>query len=114
MGWDVPVRRAKDAWYDEPGFLDAHVARIREALAKLPDPDPAKTVILYSAHSLPVATGAFAVVVLRAGDGEGPFADPAAARREAERATAPGGVLLVERAGGFDAVPAASRGAGAA
>ena len=66
------------------------------------------------AESLPVATGAFAVVVLRAFDGEGPFADPATARREAERATAPDGVLLVERAGGFDAVPAASRGAGVA
>ena len=58
----MPTRRspsrvnAPDAWYSEPRFLDAHVARIEEAAALLPDPDPAATVLLYSAHSLPVST----------------------------------------------------------
>ncbi|MFN7973220.1 MAG: ferrochelatase [Acidobacteriota bacterium] len=41
------------SWYDEPGFLDAHAARIREALERLPEPDPSKVHVLYSAHSLP-------------------------------------------------------------
>jgi protoporphyrin/coproporphyrin ferrochelatase len=56
LSWSPAVRRVPDAWWDEPAFLDAHAARIEEAAAKLPDPDPAKTVVLYSAHSLPVAT----------------------------------------------------------
>lgn len=46
--WELLV---VSSWYDEPGFLDAHVARIREAMEKLPDPSTAH--LLYSAHSLP-------------------------------------------------------------
>lgn len=46
---------APPAWYDEPSFVAAHVERIRAAAATLPDPDPAATVLLYSAHSLPVS-----------------------------------------------------------
>jgi ferrochelatase len=56
MGWNPVRANAPDAWYDEPEFVAAHVDRILEAHAGLPDPDPAKTVILYSAHSLPVKT----------------------------------------------------------
>ena len=56
MGWAPERRNAPDAWYEEPGFVAAHVARIRAAAAALPDPDPARTVVLYSAHSLPVKT----------------------------------------------------------
>src|SRR5207244_2137618 len=56
IGWSPAVRRAPDAWWDEPAFLDAHAARIEEAARRLPDPDPRKTVLLYSAHSLPVST----------------------------------------------------------
>jgi len=56
MKWSPTVRRAADSWYDEPAFLDAHAARIAEALAKMPDPRPEATVLLYSAHSLPVST----------------------------------------------------------
>jgi ferrochelatase len=53
----TPVRKdAPDAWFDEPGFVEAHADLIRRAHATLPDPDPAKTVVLYSAHSLPVKT----------------------------------------------------------
>lgn len=56
MGWSPARTNAPDAWYEEPGFVAAHVARIRAAAATLPDPDPSRTVVLYSAHSLPVKT----------------------------------------------------------
>ena len=56
MGWSPERVNAPDAWYSEPRFLDAHAARIEAAAAKLPDPDPSATVLLYSAHSLPVST----------------------------------------------------------
>ncbi|HMA30072.1 MAG TPA: ferrochelatase [Thermoanaerobaculia bacterium] len=55
-GWAPERRNAPDAWYDEPGFIAAHVERILAAAARLPDPDPGRTVVLYSAHSLPVKT----------------------------------------------------------
>jgi ferrochelatase len=56
MVWNPVRTNAPDAWYEEPGFIAAHVARIRAAAAALPDQDPAATVVLYSAHSLPVKT----------------------------------------------------------
>jgi ferrochelatase len=56
MGWSPARTNAPDAWFDEPEFVAAHADLIRRAHATLPDPDPAKTVILYSAHSLPVKT----------------------------------------------------------
>ena len=56
MRWSPERLDAPDSWYDEPSFVAAHVARIREAIEKLPDQDPSRTVILYSAHSLPVST----------------------------------------------------------
>ena len=56
MGWSPARTNAPDAWYGEPGFVAAHVARIRAAAAALPDADPSRTVVLYSAHSLPVKT----------------------------------------------------------
>lgn len=56
MRWAPERVNAPDAWYSEPRFLDAHAARIEAAAATLPDPDPAATVLLYSAHSLPVST----------------------------------------------------------
>jgi ferrochelatase len=56
MGWSASRTNAPDAWYDEPEFVAAHADLIRRAHATLPDPDPSKTVIVYSAHSLPVKT----------------------------------------------------------
>lgn len=44
------VWRSQGSWYREEGFLDAHAARIREALAALPG---GTGHVLYSAHSLP-------------------------------------------------------------
>jgi hypothetical protein len=79
------VRGAGDAAGDESP-LD--LSRLRRDAVDFAVADP---------EALPVATGAFDVVVLRARDGEGTLADAAGARREAERALAPGGTLLVER-----------------
>lgn len=56
MGWSPARTNAPHAWYEEPDFVAAHVDLILKAHATLPDPDPEKTVILYSAHSLPVKT----------------------------------------------------------
>ena len=56
LGWNVPRTNAPDAWFDEPEFVAAHADLIGRAHASLPDADPSKTVILYSAHSLPVKT----------------------------------------------------------
>ena len=56
MAWRPERLDAPDSWYDEPRFVAAHADRIRAAAAALPDPDPSKTVLLYSAHSLPVST----------------------------------------------------------
>jgi ferrochelatase len=56
MGWAPARTNAPDAWHDEPDFVAAHADLILKAHASLPDPDPAKTVVLYSAHSLPVKT----------------------------------------------------------
>jgi ferrochelatase len=56
MGWNPPRANAPDSWFDEPEFVAAHADLILRAHASLPDPDPARTVVLYSAHSLPVKT----------------------------------------------------------
>lgn len=56
MKWSPQRIDAPGSWYEEPRFLDAHVDRVEAALATLPDPDPAKALLLYSAHSLPVKT----------------------------------------------------------
>lgn len=52
--WNPERLDAPAAWFDEPEFVAAHVARIEEGLRAFPD--PAAVTILYSAHSLPVAT----------------------------------------------------------
>lgn len=41
------------AWHDEPHYLDAIAACLRLELARFPDPDPARTEVLFSAHGLP-------------------------------------------------------------
>jgi ferrochelatase len=56
MRWTPERLDAPAAWHGEPHFVAAYADRIRAAAATLPDPDPAATVLLYSAHSLPVAT----------------------------------------------------------
>jgi len=40
-------------WHDEPHYLDAIADSLRRELARFPDPDPARTDVLFSAHGLP-------------------------------------------------------------
>ncbi len=40
-------------WHNEPHFLDATAARLKQELARFPEPDPARTEVLLSAHGLP-------------------------------------------------------------
>ena len=42
-------------WYDDPGYISVLARSIEEELARLPDRDPAKTHIVFSAHSVPVS-----------------------------------------------------------
>jgi SAM-dependent methyltransferase len=57
-------------------------------------------------EALPFADGTFRTVVLRRGGGEGPWADPASARRAAERVAASDGLVLAEREGAPGSPPA--------
>jgi ferrochelatase len=43
-------------FYDHPGYVETCVARLREALAKLPEPSSAH--VLFSAHSIPTSMAA--------------------------------------------------------
>jgi len=40
-------------WHDAPLYLDAVAAALKRELARLPEPDPARTEVLFSAHGLP-------------------------------------------------------------
>ncbi len=40
-------------WHREPHYLDAVADSLRRELARLPEPDPARTEVLFSAHGLP-------------------------------------------------------------
>ena len=40
-------------WYDQPDYQQAVVETLHAELARLPEPDPAKVEILFSAHGLP-------------------------------------------------------------
>lgn len=40
-------------WHEEPHYLDAVAGALRRELARLPEPDPARTEVLFSAHGLP-------------------------------------------------------------
>jgi ferrochelatase len=49
---DLRVRVIR-SWHLNPGYLAAVERRIRAGLARFPDPDPAATEVLFTAHSLP-------------------------------------------------------------
>jgi ferrochelatase len=49
----TPEARLIRAWYDQPDYLAAIAATIREHAAQLPDPNPASIELLFSAHGLP-------------------------------------------------------------
>jgi protoporphyrin/coproporphyrin ferrochelatase len=41
-------------WQDDPDYIDALAATVREELSRFPDQDPARAHIVFSAHSVPV------------------------------------------------------------
>jgi len=43
-----------DRWPDHPGFIDSVAARINEGLQSIPEPHRKDTILLFSAHSLPM------------------------------------------------------------
>jgi ferrochelatase len=47
--------RVVDRWYDHPGYIDALTRRVREALDTWPRDRRHQVVLLFSAHSLPMA-----------------------------------------------------------
>jgi ferrochelatase len=49
---NIPVVVA-EAWNDEPRFITAMAERVREALARFPEPERATVPVLFTAHSLP-------------------------------------------------------------
>jgi ferrochelatase len=56
LKWAPKRINAPESWFDEPHFVDAHADLILKTARTVPDLDPAKTVLLYSAHSLPLST----------------------------------------------------------
>ncbi len=42
-------------WHDDPGYLDASAAALRETLAKVPAPLRDRTLVVFSAHGLPMS-----------------------------------------------------------
>jgi protoporphyrin/coproporphyrin ferrochelatase len=42
-------------WHDDPGYVAALARTVSEELAQFPNPDPASTHIVFSAHSVPVS-----------------------------------------------------------
>ena len=44
-----------DQWYENPGYIRSLSQMISDELSKFPDADPAKTHIVFSAHSVPVS-----------------------------------------------------------
>lgn len=40
-------------WHNEPHYLDAVTESLKRELARLPEPDPSRTEVLFSAHGLP-------------------------------------------------------------
>jgi protoporphyrin/coproporphyrin ferrochelatase len=52
QGADIPVDKV-ESWKDEPPFINAVSARVREALTLFPDDERADVPLLFTAHSLP-------------------------------------------------------------
>ncbi|UCH53230.1 MAG: ferrochelatase [Pseudomonadota bacterium] len=49
----APDARLIREWYDQPDYVDAIAATIRDQAALLPDPEPVNIELLFSAHGLP-------------------------------------------------------------
>ncbi|HEX7064963.1 MAG TPA: ferrochelatase [Bacillales bacterium] len=48
-----PVIHSVDDWYDEPKFVNYWAGQIRETMAEIPAEQKDKTIVIFSAHSLP-------------------------------------------------------------
>lgn len=57
LGARVPVVEFVRPWFDHPLFAKAVSERVREALASLPDDRRTGAALLFTAHSIPVASG---------------------------------------------------------
>jgi ferrochelatase len=55
VGREAPVIDKLRVFYNHPGFIEATAARVEDALATLPPARVSEAMILYSAHSIPVA-----------------------------------------------------------
>jgi len=57
LGPRAPAVEYVDPWFDHPLFIDAIEERIEDALAALPEERRAKAAWLFTAHSIPAASG---------------------------------------------------------
>jgi hypothetical protein len=96
---DARVRRARHVQTAGEFLLPAEGAEVPLDLARLARADA--DFVVADPEALPFARGAFATVVLQAGDGIGAWADPSAVLREGERVLAPGGRLFVREVSGW-------------
>ncbi len=48
-----PSIKLVQQWHDQPDYQAAIVESLRQEIKKFPDPDPARTLLLFSAHGLP-------------------------------------------------------------
>jgi protoporphyrin/coproporphyrin ferrochelatase len=58
VGPDAPEMLKLRAFYNHPGFVEANVDRVREALAAIPEERRAATHLVFTAHSIPSAMAA--------------------------------------------------------
>lgn len=48
-----PVIHSVESWYDQPKFIDYWAGQIKKTFSEIPASDQEKTVVVFSAHSLP-------------------------------------------------------------
>jgi ferrochelatase len=58
VGEDAPVIDKLRHFHDHPGFVEPHADAVTAALGTLPDRDPARTRLVFTAHSIPNAMDA--------------------------------------------------------
>ena len=53
VGMDAPVVEKLRAFYNHPGFIEANVAHVRAALARMPEEKRTSAQLVFTAHSIP-------------------------------------------------------------
>ena len=51
-GWEVPLQ-VVESWHLEPGYLDFLARRVKEAASRLSAPAQERSIVIFTAHSLP-------------------------------------------------------------